>query len=128
MNQGLAVGWTDIYSLNLPGQEIDITDVPDGDYWLASEVDPDNKFCELNDDNNVARVRVTIGAGSPATDDRYEPNDTTAEAVSVQLGRLEPPVRKRRLYGLLARRGFYPDTIDAALRALPKDLGEPTDN
>lgn len=45
-----------------------------------------------------------------------------------QRGGLEPRVRRRRLYGLLTRRGFDPDTIDAALRALPENLGEPTDN
>ena len=40
--QGLSVGWIDVYSKSLPGQNIDITDVPDGHYWLESEVDPNN--------------------------------------------------------------------------------------
>jgi len=39
------------------------------------------------------------------------------------MARLEPPVRKRRLYGLLARRGFTPDTIHAALDALADRIG-----
>lgn len=34
------------------------------------------------------------------------------------MGRLEPLVQKRRLWGLLARRGFDPETIEAALAAL----------
>ncbi len=36
--------------------------------------------------------------------------------------RLEPAVRKRRLYGQLARRGFTPDTINAAFNTLGDEL------
>jgi regulatory protein len=42
------------------------------------------------------------------------------------MARLEPQVRKRRLWGALARRGFDGDTIDAALRQL-KELRELSD-
>lgn len=35
-----------------------------------------------------------------------------------QLGRLDPPARKRRVYALLARRGFEADAIDDALSRL----------
>jgi len=38
--------------------------------------------------------------------------------------RLEPAVRKRRLYGQLARRGFTPDTIHSAFDALADRLFE----
>ena len=34
---------------------------------------------------------------------------------------LDPHLRRRRLYALLARRGFDPDTIAAALKAPPSD-------
>src|SRR5262245_54777735 len=51
--QGLSVGWVDVYSKTLPGQNIDITGLPDGEYWLESEVDPDNHILEKNEANNI---------------------------------------------------------------------------
>ena len=72
--QGLSVGWIDVYSKSLPGQNIDITDVPDGHYWLESEVDPNNNVLESNEDNNIARIRITIGNPSDINPDTYEPN------------------------------------------------------
>lgn len=73
--QGLAVGWIDVYSKGLPGQSIDITGVPAGEYWLESEVDPENNVLESNETNNAARVKVTIGGGAI---DPYEPNNSAA--------------------------------------------------
>jgi Lysyl oxidase len=71
--QGLSVGWIDVYSKGLPGQSIDITGVPPGQYWLESEVDPLNLVLESNEANNATRIKVTIGAGLI---DAYEPNNT----------------------------------------------------
>ena len=56
------------------------------------------------------------------------PGDQTEEATELArrrlrtMARLDPAARKRRLYGLLARRGFGPDTIDAVMRALAQEL------
>jgi hypothetical protein len=75
--QGLSVGWIDIYSQNLPGQAIDVTSVPDGFYWLESEVDPEGHMLESDETNNTARIKVTIG-NPPRAPDRYEPNDSPA--------------------------------------------------
>ncbi len=47
-------------------------------------------------------------------------------AASMQ--RLDPPARKRRLWGLLARRGFEGDVIEAALRGLGGLAGEESDD
>ena len=80
--QGLSVGWIDVYSKSLPGQNIDISEIPDGHYWLESEVDPNNNVLESNEDNNIARVLITIGDPSDINPDRYEPNNDSA-AVSV---------------------------------------------
>ncbi len=76
--QGLSVGWVDIYSKDLPGQNIDITDVPDGIYWLESVVDPDSNILEENEANNASRIIVTLGDGPFAVADAYEPNDSFA--------------------------------------------------
>ena len=84
--QGLSVGWIDVYSSGLPGQNIDITDVPDGTYWLESEVDPDNNVLEANETNNVTRIKITIGGGSSITPDTYEPNNTVLEVVTRPAG------------------------------------------
>jgi hypothetical protein len=58
--EGISVGYYDVYSYFLPGQSIDITGVPPGDYWLVSTADPDNYVMETNEDNNSAAVEVTI--------------------------------------------------------------------
>lgn len=58
-----------------------------------------------------------------------EPLDQSEEAAELarrklkSMSRLDPVARKRRIYAMLARRGFGPDTIDAALRLLAKELG-----
>jgi hypothetical protein len=84
--QGLSVGWIDVYSRSLPGQVIDVTRVPDGFYWLESEVDPEDYILETDETNNIARIKVTIG-NPPRAPDRYEPNDDP-DAV-----RVRPPAR-----------------------------------
>ena len=89
--QGLSVGWIDVYSKSLPGQNIDITDVPDGHYWLESEVDPNNNVLESNEDNNIARVRVTIGNPSDINPDTFEPNDDLDAVRRVSVGSPNSP-------------------------------------
>ncbi len=59
--QGIAVGWEDIYFKNLPDQWIDITGLTPGEYWLESEVDPEDHFLELDETNNVDRIKLVIG-------------------------------------------------------------------
>jgi Lysyl oxidase len=60
LTQGISVGWSDIYGSSLPGQNIDITNVQSGTYWLVSTADPDNHIVETNESNNSAAVQVTI--------------------------------------------------------------------
>jgi hypothetical protein len=49
---GLAVGWGDKYGYSLPGQEIDITNVPSGNYRLWVIADQNDWFRETNNGNN----------------------------------------------------------------------------
>lgn len=61
--QGLSVGWGDTYTWNLAGQSIDVTNVPQGDYWLVSTVDPDDIVLEgggAAESNNTAAVKVRL--------------------------------------------------------------------
>jgi len=83
--QGLSVGWFDLYSKSLPGQNIDITDVPDGLYWLEAEADPVDNVRESNESNNITRIKVSIGEGPTIALDAFEPNDSIPQV----LGHLE---------------------------------------
>ncbi len=58
--QGISVGWADVYGSSLPGQSLDITNVPSGTYWLVSIADPYNVIAETSNTNNVSKVLVTI--------------------------------------------------------------------
>ena len=53
VGMGLSVGWGDTYPSALPGQFIDVTDVPDGRYRLWVEADATGSFREATRDNNV---------------------------------------------------------------------------
>jgi lysyl oxidase len=53
IGMGLSWGWMDIYGFDLPGQSIDVTDLPDGKYRLWVEVDQKRWFHEQRRDNNV---------------------------------------------------------------------------
>ncbi len=89
--QGLSVGWADIYSKDLPGQNIDITDVPDGVYWLEAVVDPDTTILEWSDTNNSSRVLVVIGDTAPFIADAYEPADNFDEVDARLVGAVNSP-------------------------------------
>jgi hypothetical protein len=52
-NQGISVGWADVYTRGLPCQWIDVTGVPPGTYTLRIEVNPDGLFEEGDRSNNV---------------------------------------------------------------------------
>lgn len=89
--QGLSVGWMDLYSKTLPGQNIDITDVPYGMYWLESEADPLNNVIESNETNNITRIKISIGAGSTINVDPFEPNDSVAQVIVRPEGAVNSP-------------------------------------
>ena len=77
--QGIQRGWADIYDASLPCQYIDVTGVPEGDYVLELEIDPDNHLEESNETNNITRVPVSITA--PCTTPPL--NDSFAAAQSI---------------------------------------------
>ncbi len=89
--QGLTPGWSDIYDKSLTDQWIDITGIPDGDYWLESEVDPDNHILELNENNNISDVLIHIGQPPPPVEDRYEQNDSIGQVDAAPEGGTNSP-------------------------------------
>jgi hypothetical protein len=78
--QGISVGWADVYDRGLPGQSIEITNIPDGNYWLEVVVDPDNHLIEANEINNVDRIQISLQRGATGTTDAFEPNNSFAAA------------------------------------------------
>lgn len=61
--QGISVGWGDKYGYQLPGQEIDVTGLPDGDYTLTIEVDPHGRLLETSTSENTSSVVIRIQDG-----------------------------------------------------------------
>ncbi len=61
--QGISVGWIDVYDYTLPDQNIVITGVSAGTYWLELEVDFEGRLLETNNDNNIHRTKFTISGG-----------------------------------------------------------------
>ncbi|HET9252991.1 MAG TPA: lysyl oxidase family protein [Candidatus Eisenbacteria bacterium] len=90
--QGLSVGWADIYQKSLEGQNIDITGVPPGEYWLESESDPLDHVLEADETNNVARILVTIVPPGTFSPDPYEPNNQVSDLDSRPVGGPNSPV------------------------------------
>jgi Lysyl oxidase len=58
--QGISPGWLDEYDNTLPGQELPIIGVPDGDYALVITVNPDRTLFESNYNDNTAYAIVRI--------------------------------------------------------------------
>ncbi len=69
----LQVGWGDTYYQGVPGQWIEIADVPNGEYLLEVATNTDGRLAELRDDNNVATTRILLGG---------EPGARTVEVVN----------------------------------------------
>ena len=78
--QGISPGWADVYDRGLDGQSIDITNIPNGNYFIEVVVDPDNHLIEANESNNVERIQIALQRGGSTTADAFEPNDSFAAA------------------------------------------------
>ena len=77
--QGISVGWIDIYDKGLPGQSVDVTDLPNGIYWLEGEFDPGHRFLESNIENNISKIKVALchnPLSFPASDSIWMTSDT----------------------------------------------------
>jgi hypothetical protein len=61
VEQGISVGYTDIYSEQLDGMWINIPPgTCNGDYWIVAEADRNNNFLESNEDNNYTAIPFTL--------------------------------------------------------------------
>lgn len=60
LRTGISVGWADVYDASVPGQYIDVTGLPKGDYILQVEVNPSGTLMESDRSNNVVSVPVKL--------------------------------------------------------------------
>ena len=58
--QGISVGYGDPYHHALEGQEIEITGLPAGIYYITFDVDPDQHWLETDDTNNRAWAKFRL--------------------------------------------------------------------
>lgn len=63
IRQGISPGWADIYTSDLPGQEISIDGLADGSYALVVTMDPADHLFESDDTDNRIEVTVAISGG-----------------------------------------------------------------
>jgi len=63
-DQGIQAGWSDVYGNGLPGQWVDITGVPAGNYILEVELNPDWLIQEGSYADNVAAASVSFTDGA----------------------------------------------------------------
>ncbi|MCH7879388.1 MAG: hypothetical protein IH914_08770 [candidate division Zixibacteria bacterium] len=97
--QGQSVGWIDMYSKAAPGQSFDVTDVPNGMYWLEGEADPANRLLESDETNNVTRLKIRLCQQESLTEAADSMWVTGASAKSGSSGRpfsLPMPSTSRR--------------------------------
>ena len=60
----LPLGWGDTYFQSLPGQSLEITDLPNGTYYIEVTANPSGSLYEQSDANNT-QVRQVIVKGKP---------------------------------------------------------------
>ena len=56
----LQTGWGDTYSQYRPGQSFDVTNLPNGKYFVEVRANPDGQLYEVTDSNNVAYRRIYL--------------------------------------------------------------------
>jgi Big-like domain-containing protein/lysyl oxidase len=73
---GLSVGWGDKYDYTDPGENIDITNLPDGVYWLRSIADPYHLLQESNRSNNITDTQLRISGDTVTILQQTHPDST----------------------------------------------------
>ncbi len=68
--QGISAGWSDTYAAVIPGQELELRSLPDGDYALRTVIDPGERLYETDKSNNalVEYVRIDGSSIEPVQD------------------------------------------------------------
>ncbi len=64
IRENLDVGWGDTYGQFLPGQSFDITDLPNGTYYIQVRANPEKNLYETDTTNNDSLRKIVLG-GKP---------------------------------------------------------------
>ncbi len=80
--QGLASWWADSYHQSTPLQELEITGLTEGTYYLTHTADPDDHWIESDDDNNFTWVQFFLDRHG----DEAEPNGNASVTVTGNSG------------------------------------------
>ncbi len=64
--QGISVGWNDVYPYTLPDQYFDVTGLEKGLYEIRFDVDPDERFAEMDRINNASIALLDINPAVPS--------------------------------------------------------------
>jgi hypothetical protein len=85
--QGIHTGKADVYDSIYDGQWIDVTGVPNGNYFLEVTLDASNVIQESDEANNRVLIPYTLNAGGATggtiLPDRFEPNNTPETATDL---------------------------------------------
>jgi hypothetical protein len=60
IQEGLGPGYVDLYEANLEGQNIEVTGVKKGIYFLVHRVNADSSICESNLSNNASATKIRL--------------------------------------------------------------------
>ena len=60
IQEGLGPGYVDLYQANLEGQNIEVTGIKKGLYYLVHRVNADSSLCESNLSNNASATKVRL--------------------------------------------------------------------
>ncbi|WP_203861861.1 lysyl oxidase family protein [Plantactinospora mayteni] len=66
VSQALAVGWGDTYAQTLPGQSFDVTDLPNGEYFVEIIANPNGNLVETTGSNNRVIRKIVLGGTAGA--------------------------------------------------------------
>jgi hypothetical protein len=77
---GISIGWADVYSTNLPGQWVEATGLPDGQYWLEVIANPYHRIQETDETNNTTRILVNLVVPDPLIHPGDYNDDGTVDA------------------------------------------------
>ena len=73
---GLTVGWGDQYESTDGGEDINITNVPNGTYWFQAEADPYHYFAESSSSDKLTDTKLQIEGDTVKVLEQTHPDST----------------------------------------------------
>jgi hypothetical protein len=70
---GLSVGWGDEYDYTDAGNNIDITNLPNGTYWLRAQADPGNYWAQAGPNKSITDTELTISGDNVTVVQQVQP-------------------------------------------------------